>query len=248
MIASRWQLPESPLRANIVTTQAAGLVIVVAAALAVRGALHLSALYPLSVGAVFAATMVVVVGFLNERHPFDRFGSANRITTLRAMLIALVAGLAGEATSAATSTAAGAAAVGASLVVTMLDGVDGWLARRGRMESALGARFDMETDALLILALSVLAWRGGKAGIWVLASGLARYLFVAAGAVAPWLNRPLLPSRRRQTVCVVQIVGLTLVMVPAIVPPLSAAIAATALASLACSFLADIVWLRRAPQ
>ena len=244
MIVSRWQLPDNPLRASVVAAQAAGLAAVVAAALALRSALHLSALYPLISGAVFAVTMVVTVGLLTERHPFARFGSANQITTVRAMLVALVAGLAGEAASPATA----AAAVGASVVVTMLDGVDGWLARRGRMESAFGARFDMETDALLILALSVLAWRGGKAGIWVLASGLLRYVFVAAGAAAPWFNRPLPPSRRRQAICVLQVIGLTLVMVPAIEPPLSTTIAAAALASLACSFLVDAVWLWRAAQ
>jgi phosphatidylglycerophosphate synthase len=241
MIASRWQLPHNPLRASFVTTLSTGLAVVVAAALAIRGALHLSALYPFSTGAIFAAIMVVAVGFLVERHPFGRFGSANQITTLRAMLVALVAGLAGEA----ASTAAAATAVAASLVVTMLDGVDGWLARRDRIESAFGARFDMEIDALLILVLSVLAWRGGKAGIWVLGSGLLRYLFVAAGAVAPWFNAPLPPSRRRQTVCVLQVVGLTLVMVPAIVPPLSTAVAAVALALLAYSFFVDTAWLWR---
>ena len=68
--------------------------------------------------------------------------------------------------------------------MTLLDGVDGWLARRHRIASAFGARFDMEIDALLILALSVLAWRHEKAGAWVVASGLLRYAFVAAGARA----------------------------------------------------------------
>ena len=239
MIASRWQLPESPLRASVVAAQAAGLAAVVAAAVAMRSALHLSARYPLTAGAIFAVVMAMVVGFLAEGHPFDRFGPANQITTIRAMFVALVAGLAGEA----ASPAAAVAAVGGSLIVTVLDGVDGWLARRGRMESTFGARFDMEIDALLILALSALAWRGGKAGAWVLTSGLLRYLFVAAGAIAPWFDKPLPPSRRRQTVCVLQVAGLTLVMVPAIVPPLSTAIAAAALAALAYSFLVDTAWL-----
>jgi multidrug efflux pump subunit AcrA (membrane-fusion protein) len=44
----------------------------------------------------------------------------------------------------------------------MLDGVDGWLARRHEIASRFGARFDMEVDALLILALSVLAGCGEK--------------------------------------------------------------------------------------
>ena len=65
----------------------------------------------------------------------------------------------------------------------------------------------METDALLVMALSVLAWQYGKAGAWVLLCGLLRYLFVAGGWLWPWLRRPLPPSIRRQTICVVQVVG-----------------------------------------
>ncbi len=98
----------------------------------------------------------------------------------------------------------------------MLDGVDGWLARRHGIASRFGARFDMEIDALLILALSVLAWRHDKAGAWVIASGMLRYAFVAAGTVAPWLRGALPPSRRRQTICVIQIAALTLVMLPSV--------------------------------
>ena len=45
-----------------------------------------------------------------------------------------------------------ATAVALSLVVTMLDATDGWMARRSRMASDFGATFDMEVDALLIIA------------------------------------------------------------------------------------------------
>ena len=44
------------------------------------------------------------------------------------------------------------------------------------------------------LALSLLAWRHGKAGAWVVVSGLLRYAFVAGGAAAPWLRAPLPPA------------------------------------------------------
>ena len=181
------------------------------------------------------------IGFLQQHHPFARFGAANQITTVRAILVALVAGLVGEPRLAAVAVAA----VAASVAVTLLDGVDGWLARRNRIASDFGARFDMEIDALLILALSVLAWRHEKAGAWVVLSGLLRYAFVAAGAIAPWLRGALPPSRRRQTICVIQIAALTLVMLPAVQPPLSTLLAAAALATLAASFLIDTVWLWR---
>jgi phosphatidylglycerophosphate synthase len=114
------------------------------------------------------------------------------------------------------------------------------------MASAFGARFDMETDALLIQVLAILAWLYGKAGAWVLASGLLRYLFVAAGWLWPWLQQPLFPSVRRKAICVVQIVGLTLALLPEIPAPFSSPIAAISLAALSYSFLVDTVWLRRA--
>ena len=174
-------------------------------------------------------------------HPYASFGAANYVTAIRALLVTVVAGAIGEPP--APRLAATVAAV--AIAVAVMDGADGWLARRSRMTSAFGARFDMEIDALLILALSVLAWRHGKAGAWILASGLWRYAFVAAGASAPWLRAALPPSRRRQTIGVIQIAALTLVMLPAVEPPTSTAVAAAALVTLSCSFLTDTRWLWR---
>jgi len=236
-----WHFPTAPLRASVVTSKLVGLAAVIALATAARAALPLGDRYPLKAAALFAAIMGLSIGFLQQHHPFARFGAANQITTLRAILVALVAGLVGEPRLAAVALAA----VGASVAVTLLDGVDGWLARRHDIASRFGARFDMEIDALLILALSVLAWRHDKAGAWVVTSGVFRYAFVAAGAVTPWLRGALPPSRRRQTICVIQIAALTLVMVPAVQPPLSTLVAAAALATLAASFLIDTVWLWR---
>jgi phosphatidylglycerophosphate synthase len=234
-----WRLPDSPLRASVVTSKLLGLAAVVALATAARAALPLGEGYPVKAAVLFAAIMGLSIGFLQQHHPFARFGAANQITTLRAILVALVAGLVGEPRLPAVA----ASAAAASVAVTLLDGVDGWLARRHDIASRFGARFDMEIDALLILALSVLAWRHDKAGAWVIASGVLRYAFVAAGALAPWLRGALPPSRRRQTICVVQIAALTLVMLPSVQPPISTLLAASALGALTGSFLIDTVWL-----
>jgi phosphatidylglycerophosphate synthase len=112
--------------------------------------------------------------------------------------------------------------------------------------SAFGARFDMEVDALLILALSGLAAGLGKAGAWVIGLGVLRYGFVLAGWLAPRLAQPLPPSRRRQAVCVLQVVVLGLMLAPPVMPPVSVALAAAAFAALAWSFAADVAWLLRA--
>jgi phosphatidylglycerophosphate synthase len=201
-------------------------------------------MYPLKAAAVFATIAVVAASFRRAHHPFPRFGAANQITAVRAIVVALIAGLVGEPRRPEMA----AAAVAGGLLATLLDGVDGWAARRTGMASDFGARFDMEVDALLILTLAVLVWQYGKAGVWVLLSGLLRYLFLAAGWLVPWLRQPLPPSRRRQTICVVQIAGLLLALWPAVTTPASAAVAAIALLALCYSFVVDTLWLsHRAP-
>jgi phosphatidylglycerophosphate synthase len=198
-------------------------------------------LYVVKAAAVFVAVLLVVRASIRQHHPFPTFGPANQVTTARAGLVALVAGFVGEPHLPAYAVTAAAI----SGLVTALDGVDGWLARRTRMASAFGARFDMEVDALLILVLSIVAWQYGKAGAWIVLAGLLRYLFVAAGWVFPWMVRPLFRSRRRQTVCVIQIVGSSLLMLPAIVPPTSVWLAAALLGVLSASFFTDVIWLWR---
>jgi phosphatidylglycerophosphate synthase len=195
--------------------------------------------YAMKAAATFAAVLVVVRVFVGKHHPFPAFGPANQVTMVRAALVALVAGLIGEPNLPAYATAAAVV----SGIVTALDGLDGWLARRTGMASTFGARFDMEVDALLILVLSILAWQYGKAGVWIVLAGLMRYLFVAGGWLFPWMARPLFPSRRRQAVCVLQIVGSSLVMLPVVSPPASVWLAATLLGALSASFLVDVLWL-----
>jgi phosphatidylglycerophosphate synthase len=165
-------------------------------------------------------------------------GPADWVTAVRALLVAALAVALARPRLPATLPVIAVAAV-----ATALDGMDGWIARRTGTSSAFGARFDMETDAVLILVLSAFAWRYDRAGAWVILSGLLRYLFVAAAAVWPWLARPLEPSRRRQWLCVLQIAALLVAL--AVEPPLSAGVAAAALAALTGSFLADILWLWR---
>ena len=73
--------------------------------------------------------------------------------------------------------------------------------------SVLGARFDMEVDAFLILVLSV--YVAGSVGPWVLAIGAARYAFWAAGRLVRWLGRPLPPRYWRKPVAAIQGIVLT---------------------------------------
>ena len=183
----------------------------------------------------------MLMRFYRQHHPYGRFGAANYVTLVRALLTGYLLFLATRHPTAGLAWIAGWIAG----VIAGLDGVDGWLARRDRMVSAFGARFDMETDAALLAVLSVLAWRYDKAGAWVLLIGLMRYLFVAAGRLLPWLTGPLTPTRRGRVVAVIQMVTLAIILV---VPRTVAyAAAATALSLLVWSFAIDIrrLWRTR---
>jgi len=197
--------------------------------------------YPLRAAAFFTVLTAAIVRVAGAQHPYPRLGPANCVTAIRAMLAGLVAGLIGRSATPDVLWSV----IGVTILMAALDGLDGWLARRTHMASAFGARFDMETDAFLILVLSVLVWQHGKAGVWVLLCGLMRYGFVAAGWLLPWLAGPLRPTRRGRTVAVGQLFGLSVALAPTVAPPLSSVAAAITLAALAWSFAIDILWLWR---
>lgn len=189
---------------------------------------------------------LVIIGL--RHHRFTRFGPANTVTAIRAAIVSLIAAAVFFSEVADGRGAASWAFVGLVVVALALDGVDGYLARRSGCSSALGARFDMEIDALLILCLSVAAYFLGKAGIWVLLIGLMRYGFVLAQFPLPRLRGALPPSFRRKLVCVVQVAALCLLLVPGLEPPLSTWIAAIALGLLAWSFAVDSHYLLAADE
>lgn len=176
-----------------------------------------------------------------DLHRGRDWGHANRVTLLRSVLLALVGG----ALPFAHDLDAGPAWVLAVIAVTalLLDGVDGWLARRQGLSSPYGARFDMEMDTVAILYLCLLLWRAGEIGEWGLLTGLLRPLFVAAGRVWPWLDNPLPFSQRRRIICMAQVGVLALCATPLLGPPLTGFAVGAALGLLLFSFTVDTVWL-----
>jgi phosphatidylglycerophosphate synthase len=211
-------------------------------AMAAESRFDLSPWYAGKMLLVLCVGAVLILQGLPAYHPFSSIGSANLATASRGTMVALLAALVGERVSGSVQYIV--LAVG--IVAAILDGVDGWLARRSNTASRFGARFDMETDALLILTLAVLAWQFGKAGPWVLLSGVLRYAFVLAGIALPWLRAPLPASFRRKTMAVLQTVALLFAIAPFLPRAVSEPIAAIALAGLVISFLTDAIWLKRA--
>jgi phosphatidylglycerophosphate synthase len=174
------------------------------------------------------------------RAPSARLGAASWITLVRATLAVGVAAL--TAASFERSLAVSTLVTLASVALA-LDFVDGWIARRTATESALGAKLDGEVDAFLILVLSLEV--APTAGAWVLAIGLARYAFLAAGWKLRWL-RARLPRRDwRKTVTASQGVALVIAASGVVPTTVSRILLAVALALLAESFGRDVWWLWR---
>lgn len=194
----------------------------------------------LALGGYLAALVPVLVLF-RRGYPHAWLGLCNAVTLGRLALAAvLLAPLAGAATPGAVAAVA--------LVALALDGADGWLARRARLESAFGARFDMEVDSILALILAANAWAAGSVGPAVLLLGLPRYLFAAGMLRWRWLDGPLPPSQARKAVCVVQIGALVVLQLPGLPGALAEALVWAVLGLLGWSFGRDIrhLWQARA--
>ena len=198
------------------------------------------------VGTACAVTMSVLLAGGLARHGVVRLGPADRVTLTRATLAVGVAALVADSFAGTTPVTL---LVTLTVVALLLDTIDGRVARRTGTTSAFGARFDLEVDAFLILVLSVDVAR--TTGTWVLAIGAARYGFVAAGWLLPWLRLSLPPRRWCKVVAATQGVVLTIVAAGVLPDPVAFAALVVALAMLAESFGREVwqlVCLRPTPS
>ena len=173
-------------------------------------------------------------------YPLDALGAANSVTTLRAGMVAVVAGAIMQ------PEALGWLIFAIATVAFAMDGLDGYLARRSGMATAFGGRFDMEIDALFGAVLSVIILSAGLAGPEILILGFLRYVFVGASYVWPWMNGTLPDSMRRKIVCVIQIGVMIALICPVMPAELGPVIAWGGTLALLWSFGADTLWLKRA--
>ncbi len=219
---------------------------------------HLAPLWSVAGGAVGLITLAAadglstfgwIAGFLYlgvsnalltrglRRRGATRFGPANVATAARSTLVGLITAL--VATS-LTEPISVPLLIGLTVPALVLDAVDGWLARRTRTPTELGARFDMEVDAFLIFVLSVLVSQ--QLGGWVLLLGLMRYAYVAAGWLMPWLRTAVPPRHWRKVVAAFAGIALTAAASGSLPLWADGVVTLVALALLIESFGRDIVW------
>jgi phosphatidylglycerophosphate synthase len=137
--------------------------------------------WPLAIGAGLSLLGVIVAA----RGRWGRFGqwsAANAVTALRLGLTLGVLALHGYLWHWLSVTVL--------VVAFALDAVDGALARQNATASELGATFDMEVDAILVMAVGFLIWQRNGTFLWALVPGVLRYVYVVCldlfpAAVAP---------------------------------------------------------------
>ena len=127
------------------------------------------AAWPVALCALLSFACLVWLG-RSSFTPSGRFGVANSVTALRLLLLLALA--------APPNVLTPLHALAIVSAVLLLDLLDGWCARHFGDASEFGAHFDMETDALLVLLLTLRLWLAEGFGPWVLWAGLLRYLYV----------------------------------------------------------------------
>jgi phosphatidylglycerophosphate synthase len=132
--------------------------------------------WPVALAALLG-TSLLIVSWRGRYTPRGSFGIANAISALRLVGVLWLATLGSNAS---------AVVVGPFVLSLMLlDGLDGFLARRLSTASPFGAHFDVEADALLVLVLGLMLWQRERLGAWILWPGLLRYGYVVLLGLVP---------------------------------------------------------------
>jgi phosphatidylglycerophosphate synthase len=191
-------------------------------------------------GAAYAVVMGGMLMTALFRTGAKTVGAANRVTLARAALVGSVTAFVVDSFWRPVPVVLFVVIAAVALIG---DAIDGQIARRTGCATSLGARFDMEVDAFLILVLSVFV--GHFLGPWVILMGAMRYVFVAASWVLPWLKAPLPHSMARKTVAAAQGIALVAAASGALPNIVSLMITLAALGTLVWSFGRDTIWLYR---
>jgi phosphatidylglycerophosphate synthase len=216
-----------------------GLIVQIVLLTALAGTVGLSVAGWLAGIAYGVVTCVALTRGLHQSRAGD-LSPADQVTLTRAILVGGVAALTVDSFD---RHAPVEVMVAFTAVALVLDAVDGHVARRTGTVSALGARFDMEVDAFLILVLTI--YVTPSTGGWVLTIGAMRYAFVVAMWILPWMRGSLPPRYWRKVVAAAQGIVLAFATADVLPRPLMAIVLAASLALLIESFGRDVRWLWR---
>jgi phosphatidylglycerophosphate synthase len=133
---------------------------------------------------------------------------ADLVTLARGLGVCFIAGFTLQALAGGLARNGVLAMIIMGTLCLTLDGVDGRVARARGEATAFGARFDVETDAAMLIVLSIAVAALGIAGWWVLVIGALRYGYVVASLIVPALRTPLPYRYSGKVIAVVQAIAL----------------------------------------
>ena len=176
--------------------------------------------------------------------PYADLGWANRLSLIRAWLIAITGSFVFQPNISQNIVIFPALAY---FLAAIIDRVDGYVARISRQQSLLGEKLDTETDALGLLLAPLLAIWLGKIHWSYLAVSLAYYLYQAG---LHWRRRhhlqihPLPKNPERRAIAGFQMGFLAVVLWPVLTPPATAIAGFAFMLPLLAGFIID--WLSSA--
>ncbi len=192
----------------------------------------------LAVLAFYISGSLLIIQLFRRGFPHSQLGLGNLITlgrfVLVSVLFSVVFGLVNPWLI-----------IFVSVFALVLDGFDGFFARRAKKVSEFGARLDMEVDSALAAVLALSLWSSGLVGVEILLLAIPRYLFAFASNTFVWMTSPLPYSLARRVISVIQIASLIGLHAPFLPEVLITPVALIVIGLLIWSFGKDIIWLWR---
>ena len=193
--------------------------------------------FAVSTGFYFFGSLLIIT-LLRRGYPHKTLGAGNLITLVRFVAVSALF-------SAIFVSVNPWLIVVISLPALVLDGFDGFFARKTGGESKFGARLDMEVDSALAIVLALNIWTAGFASPLIILLALPRYIFAGVSYFFPWLNKPLPERYSRKVVSVIQVASLIGLNAPIFPSWFVLMVSVIVAATLIWSFGRDIIWLRR---
>ncbi len=132
-----------------------------------------------------------------------------------------------------------------AFIALILDGVDGFIARKYKESDSFGISFDQEADNLMLLILSLSVYLNKNIGIIIFLIPMYRYIFISSMYRFLWLKRELPKSFIRKFVCIFTSILLIMSHISYLDEYIMINIVFFALFIITFSFAKDIIWLYR---
>ena len=132
-----------------------------------------------------------------------------------------------------------------AVIAFILDGLDGFIARKYDHASKFGEIIDQESDNFLMLVLSTSLFLNRDVGIYVFLIPLYRYIFIFFMRRYNWLKIELPPSQFRKFACAATILLMVIAQDIYFSPENTTFLAILSFFIITFSFAKDIIWLYR---